>query len=65
MAKYTVFEACDLDELIEEVNEQMKAGWMPFGGLVIQHYEWTNERKGYKDNITWFYQTMLLDTESE
>ena len=65
MAKYDVLEACDLDELIEEVNEQMKAGWMPLGGFVIQHYKWTNERKGYKEAITWFYQTMLLDTERE
>lgn len=61
--KYDIIESCDMDDLIGDVNDLVEKGWKPVGGVVIHHLEWMNERKGYKDNITWFYQTMLLDSE--
>lgn len=36
--KYYALEKRDIDELIQEVNNRIKLGWKPIGGICISNY---------------------------
>lgn len=57
---YQIVYACSAEELEEMVNEQMKMGWAPLGGLQAMRYEWENDRKGYSESEWKFFQAMTL-----
>ena len=47
--------SCDsYPELEREVNALMLDGWKPTGGVSVNHYEVSNDRKGYTETI-WEY----------
>lgn len=56
---YDVLEYENIEDLIEAVNEKMKDGWKPTGGIQVLHYEWTNERKGYTESSTNYFQAIV------
>ncbi len=37
MPKYTIVEDVNIDRLIEAVNKLIALGWVPLGGLVVEH----------------------------
>ncbi|HEY5123666.1 MAG TPA: DUF1737 domain-containing protein [Ignavibacteria bacterium] len=37
--EYKVIEKCDLKELVERVNDLIKNGWEPFGGIASEGVE--------------------------
>lgn len=45
--------------LVEDVNDLIKDGWQPIGGVSVLHRQWENERKGYTEEEIIFYQAVL------
>lgn len=48
--------------LVEDINDLIKDGWQPIGGISILHHQWENERKGYTEEETTFYQAILKNS---
>lgn len=49
--KYINLKAYDLTELAKNVNELMKGGWKPQGGMLIEE----------RSESTYYYQTLVKD----
>ena len=45
--------------LVEDVNDLIKNGWQPIGGVSILHRQWEDDREGCTDEETIFYQAVL------
>ena len=61
--RYRVVEANSVEGLVAAVNAAMDEGFGPTGGVVLNHLTWTDERKGYEESETWFYQAMVKPEE--
>ncbi len=59
--KYKVIEAHSTEDLEEKVNGSMEAGFTPLGGVQVVYATWENDRKGYSESETTFYQAMVFD----
>lgn len=59
--QYTVVSADDLVVLVADVLKLMDRGYRCQGGICALHFDWENERKGYTESETMFYQAMVLD----
>ncbi|HEY7767360.1 hypothetical protein [Longimicrobium sp.] len=55
---YYVAQNDDLRTLEEEVSSLMDQGWVPTGGVAVVHRTWENDRKGWTESATTFYQAM-------
>lgn len=51
---YKVVEADSAEELQQRINNCIKAGFEPIGGIsvCVHHTSWENERKGYEETET-------------
>ena len=51
---YEILKAESAADLVVMVNDKIKAGWQPLGGVAggEDTYTWMNERKGYEENST-------------
>ena len=62
--EYKVLIASDGASLSDAVNEAIRAGWMPQGGVAVTQDSrvWENERKGYTEHETetTYAQAMVL-----
>ena len=53
---YIVVSGSYIAELEDFAKEWMSRGYEPVGGLSILHRTWENERKGYSESDTNFFQ---------
>lgn len=56
---YTVQWAETLEELAKQVGYAMQSGYVPQGGIFVLRSEYENERKGYSESETIYYQAMI------
>jgi hypothetical protein len=59
--KYTVVVADSIEDLEGYVEGHAKDGWKPLGGIAIRAVTETNERKGYDETYTTYYQAMVKE----
>jgi hypothetical protein len=57
--KYILLEADSGFELQEKVNSCLPDGYFPQGGPLVLYTQWENERKGYTESSTIFYQAVF------
>ena len=55
--EYRIIEECSPEGMAEKVNEAIKEGWKPQGGVAIA-YSWRGDCAYYK----YFYQAMIKDS---
>jgi len=55
--QYDVAHSTSAQELIADVNDMIKRGWQPFGGIVMTHHE------GTYSNGAMFAQAMIKGVE--
>jgi hypothetical protein len=55
---YRLLSADSDEELEAAVNGFIEDGYEPMGGVQVVYRSWTNERKGYDESSTWFYQAV-------
>lgn len=58
---YCVLERDSLQDLSEDVSDFLHKGWRCQGGVAAIHFQWENERKGYTESETSFYQALVRD----
>jgi len=59
--EYDLLWADSICGLVARVNDAIHEGWKPHGTISISRYETTNERKGYTEITTEFYQPMVKE----
>lgn len=59
---YKILSSDSETELEAEVNEYLTRGWVPAGGVVARYVEWENDRKGYTESATTYYQAVWIDS---
>jgi hypothetical protein len=57
--EYDVIAEDNLGSLIESVNKATADRWKLQGGIFILHRQWENERKGYTQSETIYYQAVF------
>jgi len=60
--RYVILDAETPDELEKAVGNMLDAGFEPMGGVAVCHYQWENERKGYTESDTTYYQAVYKAT---
>ena len=60
---YLVVSAGSVGELEDYVKEWIEKGYRPTGGVQILYRTWENERKGYQESDTEFYQALVYSLE--
>jgi hypothetical protein len=56
--EYTIVDAPTTNELIEQVESMIDAGFEPIGGVSVSHVGVTDDR-GYTTDVDVFYQAMI------
>lgn len=57
--QYKIIEADDIKSLTIFVNNAIKDGWVPTGGISLMRFSWENRQQGYVGDSTWYGQAML------
>lgn len=63
MEVYKVIEGQNINDFCRTVNELMNYGYALAGGLQVVTTCTTDERKGYEECATTYYQALALKTE--
>ena len=62
LSNYKVIEGQSANDLATTVNAHMKDGYTPIGGVHVVTVCGMNERKGYEECDTTFYQAVAIKT---
>lgn len=60
LSDYKIIEGQSANDLAESVNAYMKDGYTPIGGVQVVTVCIMNERKGYEECDTTFYQAVAI-----
>ena len=60
---YGIVVGSSAKNLSDQVNALMSKGYVPLGGVSVVYSTWENDRKGYQESETTYYQSMALKVE--